>query len=434
MDSAVKENKRITVLISVYACDPVRGSEFGMGWKWVETLAGLVNLIVITTDLYGSQKRIEKRIEGNKNYFKNTSFYFIKKEVFGKFYSVMSLLFRPIYYVKYTKWQMQAFEVADKIVKDHHVDIVHHLNITGFREPGFFWRLNKPFVWGPVGGACFFPMRFAGMLDFPGICFQILRNLSNYFQLRYAPRVRQAMKRADAVVAATGEDAAAFHRHFAVATTVIGDTGAEAALIMSPVRRPSDPSRPLRLVWSGKHISRKGLPLAIRSFAATPDHLRVEMIVLGGGRLTGQARRLACRLGVSSRVTWRGMLSRGEALEAMADADALICTSVLEGTSGVVIEALSLGLPVICFDRCGMGDTINTDCGVKIQVTTYQKAVADFSRAVESLARDRELLRRLSVGARQRAAQLTWEQAAQRMLEVYRGALARSDASLERIA
>jgi hypothetical protein len=26
------------------------------------------------------------------------------------------------------------------------------LNMIGYREPGYLWKLNVPFVWGPMGG------------------------------------------------------------------------------------------------------------------------------------------------------------------------------------------------------------------------------------------------------------------------------------------
>ena len=32
------------------------------------------------------------------------------------------------------------------------IDLIHQLTSISFREPGFLWRLDKPFVWGPISG------------------------------------------------------------------------------------------------------------------------------------------------------------------------------------------------------------------------------------------------------------------------------------------
>ena len=34
------------------------------------------------------------------------------------------------------------------------------LTMTGFREPGFFWKSPIPFVWGPIGGMSNIPLKY----------------------------------------------------------------------------------------------------------------------------------------------------------------------------------------------------------------------------------------------------------------------------------
>ena len=83
-----------------------------------------------------------------------------------------------------------------------------------------------------------------------------------------------------------------------------------------------------------------------------------------------------------------------------------VITSCREGNPTVILEALANGVPTITFDHCGMHDTITDECGIKIPVPEngHLPVVVDgFSDAIEKLAKDRELLKKLSFGALKRA-------------------------------
>ena len=41
-------------------------------------------------------------------------------------------------------------------------NLVHQATFCGFREPGFLWKLDAPFLWGPIGGTQNYPWRFLG--------------------------------------------------------------------------------------------------------------------------------------------------------------------------------------------------------------------------------------------------------------------------------
>ena len=57
------------------------------------------------------------------------------------------------FYWYYRKWQKRTLKIAEQIVSKHKIDIIHQLNMIGFREPGYLWELKDiPFVWGPIGG------------------------------------------------------------------------------------------------------------------------------------------------------------------------------------------------------------------------------------------------------------------------------------------
>ena len=103
------------------------------------------------------------------------------------------------------------------------------------------------------------------------------------------------------------------------------------------------------------------------------------------------------------------MLPRVQALEQMSQSNVLVHTSLKEATSNVVLEALERGLPVICHDACGMGTAVDERCGLKIPLRDPESSVRGFRDALIRVLDEPELLQRLSQGAFERAAELTWD-------------------------
>ena len=71
-------------------------------------------------------------------------------------------------------------------------DVVHQVTGTGFREPGHLWKLGKPFVWGPIGGLQFFPLRLFNAVPFGSRLFFVLKGLSTLWSMYVSSRPRRA--------------------------------------------------------------------------------------------------------------------------------------------------------------------------------------------------------------------------------------------------
>lgn len=86
------------------------------------------------------------------------------------------------------------------------------------------------------------------------------------------------------------------------------------------------------------------LAAAVRQLPASS---RIQVTHLGEGRDADLAGRLASESAASSRYTWLGPSSHGEALQVLARSQALALTSKHEGGANVVSEAIAAGIPVI---------------------------------------------------------------------------------------
>lgn len=189
------------VLINAYAVSPNWGSEPGMGWNWVTNLARYCNLHVITEGEW--QKEIEEAMT-NLEYAERLHFHYINvtPEIREMCWNQGTWKF----YLFYREWEHRALDKAKEIIAHEKIDIVHKLNMIGYREPSYLWEIEDiPFVWGPIGGYGATPVAYLKGAPMKVVVKEIIKNIVNYVQFRYQPRVRRAMKRSAAVVGAYKE-------------------------------------------------------------------------------------------------------------------------------------------------------------------------------------------------------------------------------------
>lgn len=124
---------------------------------------------------------------------------------------------------------------------------------------------------------------------------------------------------------------------------------APAGLAPPPRQYPSafTPARPLRVLFLGSLIIRKGIVEAVeaaRRLAGQP----VEFTFIGPPGIT-----LPAELSTASQIRWRGAVPRSEAARHYADADVFLFPSISDGFGLTQLEAMAAGLPVIASQRCG---------------------------------------------------------------------------------
>jgi len=332
---------------------------------------------------------------------------------------------RPLYYLAYNRWHRRAYRYAVALHRQIGFDIVHQSTMCGFREPGRMWRVDAPFVWGPVGGTQQYPWRFLALAGVAGALKEGARNVVNTLQLRFSRRVRQAADSAATVITAIPSGKRAFERFYGVKPVCVLDVAVPD--VTAVTRRYDRSAGPLRLLWSGTFEHHKALPLLIRALSRMPDDTRYELRILGQGPLEKRWRRLARGAGVCRNCTWMGWLPHKEATGQYDWADVFVFTSLRDTCGSVVLEALSRGLPVICLDHQGAGSVVTGECGIKIPVTTPRRVIAELRDAIVTVGRDRHILEELSRGAVERARQYQWSRHGERIADIYRQVLVKRE-------
>jgi glycosyltransferase involved in cell wall biosynthesis len=409
---------RFKILICAYACNPVKGSEEGVGWGWVKAISKYHELHVITAEFHRGD--IEAVISQRPDNFENIHFHYVPHKSW--YYSVNSKgwlfiegsVFKPLMNYAYRFWQRDAFALAKELHKKHGFDLVHQLTYVGFRFPGHLWKLDIPFVWGPIGGIENTPWRFLPSMGIYGGIYYLGRNIINSLHRRFLRGPKKAFKKAHGnIISATEGIRKEIVHWYGEDSEVICEIGPPPAIVGDYPKRAS--GEILRLSWSGQHLPGKALPLLLKALALLPAEMKWRLDILGEGPCTVGWKRLAGKLGMADRCTWHGWITRDAAIDIIHQSHICIITSLKDLTSTVLLEALSQGVPVICPDHCGFSDVITRDCGIKVPVIWPEQLVSDMAAAILKLAFDESERERLGQGAIERIKDFSWDKKAEKI-------------------
>ncbi len=174
-----------------------------------------------------------------------------------------------------------------------------------------------------------------------------------------------------------------------------------------------------RIVFAGRVVASKGVEVLV---SAARD-VEAEVVICGEGRQLPGLRRLAGKLGIEHRVSFRGWLPAAELAQELADASVVAIPSLWPEPFGLVgIEALAAGRPVVASDTGGVRDWLQGGVSGLLVVPGDVGALA---RALEELLADPERQRAMgAAGQAAVAARFSRERHVAALAESYRAARA----------
>ena len=187
-----------------------------------------------------------------------------------------------------------------------------------------------------------------------------------------------------------------------------------------PIKAKSE-NKPFNVVSAGTLIRVKGFGLAIKSFKEFSDsHPDSKLSIFGSGPEEARLKVLVRQTGLQDKVEFVGAVPRNVLIERIASSDVFLFPSLRDGGGTVVVEAMSVGKPVVCLDIGGPGMHITEDCGIKVTPSSPKETIRGLAEALERLYLDRELGFRMGRAARDRAAlNYHWDKLGDRLNVIY---------------
>lgn len=214
--------------------------------------------------------------------------------------------------------------------------------------PGDVVHLHAHFLHTPASVA-----RYAGLMR--GLGWSVSAHAKDIWT---TPKWEKAEKLAHAAWAVTCSAAGCDHLNtLARKPVTLVHHGIDAARFPPAPSRPPrdgrDPAQPVVLLSVGRAVPKKGFADLLKALARLPDDLHWRFVHVGGGPLLGELKTLAARLGLASRIEWRGARAEEEVRAAYRAADLFALASRVmpdgdrDGIPNVIAEAMSQRLPVV---------------------------------------------------------------------------------------
>jgi len=331
------------ILMSALACEPGKGSELEVGFRALLAAARFHEVWVLTNkdSIPAIHRGLEGRPEAERIHLEGIDF--------GVDAEGIALLTIPGFHRYYDRWQRRAAARSVDLDRCVDFDIVHHVTLAAYWTRTGVAVLDKPLVWGPVGGGVEPPSQLLGELGWRGLLEDAGRVVTRRLLGRFGP-ARLAQRRAVVTFAQNRATLEKIHTP--------GDISVMTnATVIDLGNLHFSGTRTKDVFVVGRLISWKGPRLALRAFRHV-RHPDARLIFCGEGPESARMLRAARRWGISDRVRFAGWLSRDALLSRLATAGALLHPALHEEAGLCVAEALALGTPAICLDHGGPAEVL----------------------------------------------------------------------------
>jgi glycosyltransferase involved in cell wall biosynthesis len=398
--------KRFKILLSAYACEPHRGSEPGVGWEWACRIALWHDVTVLTRSNNSEAIHAALGSGGNPKFlFHDLPEWVIKLKKLG-------IIPVQLYYLL---WQLTAARTVKKTARNY--DLIHHVTFNGFRFPGAWWSKDMNVVLGPLGGGSITAPQYKKCFGARWF-FERLRE-SSIRLWRLNPWTVASLKNAKKILV-VGEELKARFQEGGFAAEVMLETALPRDLEAPHSRVPANYKRDF--IWVGNLEPWKAWQIAMEAFALAVskgmDECRLKII--GKGHQDGLAKAAALRLGIADRVDFMGQKPRDEVWRMMANSRGLIFSSIRDTSGNVVLEAMGLNCPIVCFQHQGVAMMTDPDCAIMVKPESWHESVLGFANAMKLLNSNDEIVSRMGDAGRERAiSSFSWDGKIKAMKKIY---------------
>jgi glycosyltransferase involved in cell wall biosynthesis len=395
------------ILIVAFSCAPNAGSEAGVAWNWLKSLAANSHELTVLTPASKRERIAAAAVQSAA--LKRISFCYIGNAQ----HETLARKSRFVLQLYYVYWQWCARRVALRIAREKPFDVVHAITIGGVRFPAFLGGIAQQFVLGPIGGGETAPTRLTDTMGLRVALVERLRRAAQWSN-RFDPFMRATFKAADVIFVTSAESAMAVPPRYRSKCSVQLQIGVnEREIALCPLAREHTQERPFRVLYAGRHVYWKGMEFGLRAFAQLLQSCpNASLSLTGEGPATARWKALAAALGVADRIAWLGWGKYEDLPRVYRGHHALLFPSLHEAAGMAVVDAFAAGLPVICFNLGGPGVLVDEYVGRAVDVSTanYDEAVDRLAAALRSVAAlDADAYQQLSSNALERAHTMVWD-------------------------
>ncbi len=191
------------------------------------------------------------------------------------------------------------------------------------------------------------------------------------------------------------------------------------------------PRSPVPLIgYLGRIKKYKSVDHLLKAFEIVRSRVpNARLVIVGDGDGLPELKRLSHALGIADAVTFAGFVSAQEKVRLINEMHLVVNTSAKEGWGLTVTEANACGVPVVASDVPGLHDAvIDGETGLLYEYGNIDQ-LAEY---ILKLLNDEPLRMRLAAAAKTYAATFSWDDCADRMLQLLEETVERNTSSRRR--
>jgi len=219
---------------------------------------------------------------------------------------------------------------------------------------------------------------------------------------RFVFGLRAALRWPDAVVVLSRREQDSWRRAVPGQSVALLPNGIDCAPYLKHKRSAPAADAPLRLVYVGRLAPAKGLEETIEAMAlARANGAAASLVIAGSGPEERRLRAMVRDFNLDREVRFAGPIVGEDKALLLSQADVLCLPSYSEGLPYALLEAMAAGVVPVVTPVGGIPDVVQD--GVHGAFVPVRDCDA-IAQAIETLARDRAALSRMSAACRQRIA------------------------------
>lgn len=403
------------ILFDCFSCSPYYGSDEGIGWLWPYHMRKYHEVWALVRK--DRREDIEKY--GAENNINDINFiycdipdwmnFYYKNKAKNKNGVLDFLLYQWL-------WQYPALKAAKKADKEFDFDIIHHVSTNDFRLIGRLYKLNKPYIIGPIGGAQETPAALEEYVKLHKKS-ELLRSFLNGI-MTATFSYKRALNKAAKIYFSNTET-------FDYLKKKINDTNkceymTEIGCSALEMYKEKNIRNIRTFMWAGRMEYRKGLEFLFDVIGELPKDNSWRLVLCGDGTQKEYYQSLCSEKGLDDYVTFMGKLSYDDVIKEYDNADVFVFPSLRETTGTVIVEAMSKGIPVICLNQGGAKFVLTDETGYLVDGETKEEYIKNFRQAMIECINKPDVLKQKSYASYCRIRDnYTWENKIKQMLPVY---------------
>lgn len=390
-----------------------KGSEYAIAWDYIQHMSRNNKLTVIygSSGLHhdiGNTEEMESYLSSNP--VDNVNFIAITPSFVSHNYPY-SFIGIMKFYKEYELWHKDVKnKVMSLISSGEKYDIIHYLGPMGYREPGFLYGLNIPYIWGPIGGFDGIPLRLIkATFSLNGAVKMSLKHIANIIQFRFNNRLKKAFEECDVIICATSSWKDKVIKNISPKHhSIIINNPENCINRFYPLNKAKFGGETIKLIFVGRLDSGKALILLLEAMKKLKNKEKIHVDVIGPGDLTQKYKEWAENYNLNDYITWHGSVDRNVVFSLMNEAHLHVLPSLYDGNPTVIWESMSMCVPTLALDHFGMHDVINKRIGYNIRIQSYTKVVNDIHTCLEEIIKTPDILKVFAENILEERNKYTW--------------------------